>query len=630
MIFTVLSYIDLEPLMELDDYISAIWNNKFFNTGEFEIVLKTTDERKNKLIRNNFIAKNGTDEIAVIDLIHFSKDEDNGATMTIKGSFAESLLNRRIIWNKTLLKGNVDIEIQRLIKENAVSPIDVDRNLVTDGDKKLFIYDGTNYFSVTDEVKELTEIQIQGDTGITTTGVPNAYGIYEPRYVISNALPTLGLYPSLKIFDIKQNGNMASFYDNPFENGARTTITLNDKECYITYKYVWRTFQELYTEGKAEDFVRAETTKIKEGSTGAIFENALEITNIELAEQSPFSTRIKGLTKEEYNNNLFGISVFDNKIYLRIFWSNELIAKAQELAGEEGNKWVYCYKLFFGYIENSNFNMIKVSDYILFEFAKYEKTNVDIYTGADKISFATMKTYFTTGQRISSTKNYHITYAVTYKTKGQNERNYVDIGTIPNLKDKIELQVFGDNLLTKINELATLYAMGIKARYSKDTKTIYFDLYMGSDKSNTVIFSDDLDNLVSYDVGLSNSNPNVALVYSEIEENDKITQYNETAGASAGINRMELYIQKTGIAGYIGPDYTQQLIEEGNLSLQKATIAIENEIDPYSFLYREQFNLGDVVEVIIKDLNMSFKTRILEVREFNDQNGYTVDLVLGE
>ena len=109
-----------------------------------------------------------------------------------------------------------------------------------------------------------------------------------------------------------------------------------------------------------------------------------------------------------------------------------------------------------------------------------------------------------------------------------------------------------------------------------------------------------------------------------------IKEYNETAGASAGINRTELYVNRTGEAGYIGPDYTQQLIEDGKLSLQQVTLAIENEIDPYSSVYRTQFNLGDIVRVIIKDLDIAYDTRVLEVREYNDENGYTIDLVLGE
>ena len=276
-----------------------------------------------------------------------------------------------------------------------------------------------------------------------------------------------------------------------------------------------------------------------------------------------------------------------------------------------------------------------------YTYKEYEKGDVDIakYNNGSytTISFDEFKALFTAGKVIAP---YTTVYPnstkldIIYRTKGQNHRNYIALGTRPNAKDKIELQLQGDNLLDKVEELLTLYGLGLKARFDKASKIIYLDIYQGVNRSSNIIFSEDIDNLISYDIGLSSSKPNVALVYSKTEETkDIITivkEYNETAGASAGINRTELYVNRTGEAGYIGPDYTQQLIEDGKLSLQQVTLAIENEIDPYSSVYRTQFNLGDIVRVIIKDLDIAYDTRVLEVREYNDENGYTIDLVLGE
>ena len=63
MVFTVLYYKNLEPLLELDDYLSAIWNNKYFTAGNFEIICRTTNERILKLVRNNFITLNLTNSV---------------------------------------------------------------------------------------------------------------------------------------------------------------------------------------------------------------------------------------------------------------------------------------------------------------------------------------------------------------------------------------------------------------------------------------------------------------------------------------------------------------------------------------------------------------------------------------
>ena len=70
--------------------------------------------------------------------------------------------------------------------------------------------------------------------------------------------------------------------------------------------------------------------------------------------------------------------------------------------------------------------------------------------------------------------------------------------------------------------------------------------------------------------------------------------------------------------------------EEGNLTLQSFTLAISADIDNRAYKYRERFYIGDVATIIIKDLNVAYNVRILEAREYNDINGYTIELVLGE
>lgn len=132
MIFTVLRYSDLAPLMELDDYISAIWNAKYYEAGTFEIQCETTPERLAKVIRDNYIVLNGTSEIGIITTIQYTRDEDRGAVMTISGSFAQSLLGRRIIWDKKTLSTDIASGLRALISDNAIAPTDQDRKICLD------------------------------------------------------------------------------------------------------------------------------------------------------------------------------------------------------------------------------------------------------------------------------------------------------------------------------------------------------------------------------------------------------------------------------------------------------------------------------------------------------------------
>lgn len=170
----------------------------------------------------------------------------------------------------------------------------------------------------------------------------------------------------------------------------------------------------------------------------------------------------------------------------------------------------------------------------------------------------------------------------------------------------------------------------MRARYEAAERKIYFDFYKGYNRTKDsllpVIYSESLDNLAGYDVVSKNEAANVALVYSEKDGET----YSGTAGAAAGVARRETYINKTDDVGYIGADYVQQLQEEGKLSLQSFTLAISADIDNRAYDYRRQFNVGDIVTLIINDLQISYNVRVLEVREYNDVSGYTIEMILGE
>ena len=72
------------------------------------------------------------------------------------------------------------------------------------------------------------------------------------------------------------------------------------------------------------------------------------------------------------------------------------------------------------------------------------------------------------------------------------------------------------------------------------------------------------------------------------------------------------------------------MAEKGELELQGLSIAIESVIDSEFYKYRKDYNLGDIVTIVISDMNMQYDVRILEVCETWDISGYRLTLVLGE
>lgn len=123
----------LQVIGILDTAQSVIWHSVFFGVGDFQIYININDAVA-FLSEMAYITRPDRDDVGVIESILVNDDVENGKMITIAGRFAKSILDRRIIYslsnrsNKaTILKGNVETEVRRLVAENAASPSDQDR-----------------------------------------------------------------------------------------------------------------------------------------------------------------------------------------------------------------------------------------------------------------------------------------------------------------------------------------------------------------------------------------------------------------------------------------------------------------------------------------------------------------------
>lgn len=633
MIFTILNKTDLAPLMEIDDFISVVWNNKYYTAGEFELLTQTTPEKIEKIARDNFISLNGTDEIAIIELITFSEDEENGAIMTVKGSFAQSILNRRIFWETKKLSGNVIDALQGAIKNEALNPTIVDRSLNKTVDVK------TAYGSLEENYTELRQVQKYGESEIYTAGTIDDNGIrsgFELSYI------NLPFYYNNQLLYFKDaQGVMYSrLYTKPLEDESyNAQLFLSPNESYIMYKA--RYFNaNIFTRENVEN-LHDEVTH-----TGRIMSFRFKLSQVEgvsIADQVPLSNNLASLTKAEYEAGNFGVALFDNYLYFRFGYSNYvttfIINNYHIYPNSDPNGFaLYAFWILTGYKSpDSEYRLFNENSYILYSLPNYAKIPVSCCDSAGNEIAIDWKT----SNPIRNEKNtldnsiLYIEYVKVLMTS-----DIFVIGKSVEIDEEIAIDVYGENLLERVEEIAELYGVGIKARKGKKPKIIYekgrfetimvdaviFDFYKGANRSNNIVFSENLDNLNSYTVNIANGGANVALVYSK----DGETEYTGEAGAGAGTGRREIFVNKTDKPGYIDAGYTASLAEEGQLSLQGVKITIESEVDANSYVYRTQFNLGDIVKMQINDLGIEQVIRILEVREYQDENGYFIDLILGE
>lgn len=113
----------------LDTFESMIWTERYNSHGDFEIYTKATSSTLDILQPDYYIYNSDSDYVMMIEERQIDYDAEDGYRLLVKGRSVESLLDRRIIWGQTVLTGNLQAGIERLLNENVISPTDTDRTI---------------------------------------------------------------------------------------------------------------------------------------------------------------------------------------------------------------------------------------------------------------------------------------------------------------------------------------------------------------------------------------------------------------------------------------------------------------------------------------------------------------------
>lgn len=128
---------DTELLGIIDTAKSIIWHSKYYGVGDFEIYVEATRENVALLQKENFVTRPDDLEVGIIEKINIDDNAQDGKMIIASGRFAKSILDRRHIYKlagsvntATILRGNVETEVRRVVLENAIScPFDSSRNM---------------------------------------------------------------------------------------------------------------------------------------------------------------------------------------------------------------------------------------------------------------------------------------------------------------------------------------------------------------------------------------------------------------------------------------------------------------------------------------------------------------------
>lgn len=101
---------------------SVIWHMCYNKAGDFEVYTSATKENVDLLKHNHYVLRNDNSYVGIIEDVTIENDIENGDYIIVTGGFIETLLGRRIVEKQTILNGNMETELMRLIRENVTAP----------------------------------------------------------------------------------------------------------------------------------------------------------------------------------------------------------------------------------------------------------------------------------------------------------------------------------------------------------------------------------------------------------------------------------------------------------------------------------------------------------------------------
>lgn len=122
----------LNTVANYDFYKSIIWSNRYYKTGDFELIIPLVKDVKEKIRQDYYIYRDRDykDRIAerpkIIEKVELIENAGENSLL-VSGRDVTALLERRAIYPTEILNGNYETCILNLINNHAVSPQDPKR-----------------------------------------------------------------------------------------------------------------------------------------------------------------------------------------------------------------------------------------------------------------------------------------------------------------------------------------------------------------------------------------------------------------------------------------------------------------------------------------------------------------------
>ena len=217
----------------------------------------------------------------------------------------------------------------------------------------------------------------------------------------------------------------------------------------------------------------------------------------------------------------------------------------------------------------------------------------------------------------------------------------VELGTLNGFDEEVSFQATYKNLLSMETKLSKGYNIGFRFRPDFTEKKIYFETYKGVDKSRNqtdrafVEFSDMFDNLNSVENRQNDQLlKTVGYVGGEGEGNAR-TYVVVGDDTLTGLARREIFIDAKDITSedLTQAQYIAALMTRGIEKLDEHAFSNSYEcstVPQGNFIYKKDYDLGDVVTIKKKDWGLNTVQRITEIQEVYEHGTATIVPTFGD
>lgn len=120
---------ELNVVELIDTFKSFIWTDRFSEFGDFELISDPDDGLMSKIQNDYYLRINESEHTMIVEDIKLTFNEEERYILSFTGRSLESILDRRIVWGKKSITGNLQDSIKNLLDESIINPSDINRKI---------------------------------------------------------------------------------------------------------------------------------------------------------------------------------------------------------------------------------------------------------------------------------------------------------------------------------------------------------------------------------------------------------------------------------------------------------------------------------------------------------------------